>query len=81
MARRSVMRYVDWTLRVDYSGSEPIYEIECMTCGESSAPVEDPGPPQDWALRHAGKTAHTGFRGLNTTFFRAEHADECEPSP
>ncbi|MFC5718988.1 hypothetical protein ACFP1Z_02175 [Streptomyces gamaensis] len=81
MGRRVVMRFVDWVLRMDVSGTLPIFEMQCTTCGESSGAVEDPGPPQEWALQHAGKRAHTGFRGVNTTYFRAEHADECEPSP
>ncbi|WP_444972073.1 DUF7848 domain-containing protein [Streptomyces lunaelactis] len=69
MAR--VMRSAGWTLSIDLSGSGPIFEAECTSCGEASGPADDRAGPEIWCLRHAGRTGHTGFRGITTAFFRA----------
>ncbi|MGP3983915.1 DUF7848 domain-containing protein [Streptomyces sp. KR80] len=72
MAVRSVMWFADWSLRVDESGSGPVYEAECTTCGDQSSAADDREGPEVWCLGHAGRTGHTGFRGIITAFFRAE---------
>ncbi|WP_055470997.1 DUF7848 domain-containing protein [Streptomyces pathocidini] len=71
MAPKAVIRYADWSLSVDESGSGPIYETECTTCGRQSGAAESKDEPEDWCLRHAGLTGHTGFRATTTSFFRA----------
>ncbi|MEU8919039.1 hypothetical protein [Streptomyces nigrescens] len=70
-AARSVWRFADWALKVDTSGSGPIYVQECMSCGEDSGASEEAEGPDVWCLRHAGRTGHTWFRCVVTTFFRA----------
>ncbi|MGP3924515.1 DUF7848 domain-containing protein [Streptomyces sp. 8N616] len=72
MAARSVIRFADWSLSADLSGSGPIFESECTTCGESSGAADKKEGPETWCLRHAGSTGHTGFRGITTSFFRAQ---------
>lgn len=72
---KSVLRYEEWTLNIDFSGSGPIFEAECTTCGESSGPADDKDSPELWCLRHAGRTSHTGFRAVVTVFFRATPQD------
>lgn len=71
MATRSWMRFVRWSLGNDPDGSPPIYQMECTTCLESSEAAEEKNEPELWCLKHAGRTGHTGFRGVITSFFRA----------
>ncbi|MBD0745375.1 hypothetical protein BG418_27445 [Streptomyces sp. CBMA152] len=71
MRTRAVWRYADWVLRPDSSGSGPIYAAECTTCGDASDGAEDTAAPEIWSLRHAGRTGHTGFRNIITSFSRA----------
>ncbi|MFC4888371.1 hypothetical protein ACFPK5_24845 [Streptomyces beijiangensis] len=61
----------DWSLGVDLSGSGPIFEAECTTCAESSGAKDGTSSPEEWCLQHAGRTGHTGYRGMITSFFRA----------
>lgn len=78
---RSVIRHVPWTIAADTSegASPPLYEMQCTTCDESSGAAEDGGTPQQWALEHSGRTRHTGYRGIGTTFWRTSIANG--PSP
>lgn len=39
MAR--VTRFADWTLSLDLSGSGPIFEAECTSCGDSSGGADE----------------------------------------
>lgn len=75
MGARSVWRFADWVLQVDASGSGPIFEAECTTCGESSGAADSKDEPEVWSLRHAGRFGHTGFRAMTTSFFRATRAE------
>lgn len=75
MAARTVLRLVDWVLQPDASGSGPIFEAECTTCQESSEAADGKEQPEMWCLRHAGRSGHTGFRAVMTTFFRATRAE------
>ena len=75
MALRAVFRFMDWALQVDTSGSGPIYEAECTTCSESSGTADSKDEPEVWCLRHAGRSGHTGFRAVTTSFFRASCAE------
>ncbi|RFU85511.1 hypothetical protein DY218_17025 [Streptomyces triticagri] len=65
------MRFEPWRLEVDSTGSPPIHEAECTTCNAASGAADDKAEPELWCLRHAGRTGHSGFRGITTTFFRA----------
>ncbi|WP_406342819.1 hypothetical protein [Streptomyces sp. NBC_00648] len=58
-------------LSSDASGSGPIYVAECTTCGDASEGAEDTEAPEIWSLQHAGRTEHTGFRNIDTSFSRA----------
>ncbi|MET4924418.1 hypothetical protein P3L51_19010 [Streptomyces sp. PSRA5] len=71
MTTREVWRYANWALHTDTSGSGPIYVTECTSCGESSGAADDREGPETWCLKHAGRTGHTGFRSVITSFFRA----------
>ncbi|WP_442806716.1 DUF7848 domain-containing protein [Streptomyces sp. NBC_01750] len=75
MAERTGWRFVNWVLQLDTSGSGPIYETECTTCGESSEAADDKEAPELWCLQHAGRSGHTGFRALTTSFFRATQVE------
>ncbi|MGW2184703.1 DUF7848 domain-containing protein [Streptomyces sp. NPDC001719] len=76
MAARPVLRFADWRLRFDVTGSPPIFEMECTSCDTSSEASEAPAVPQEWAMKHAGRTGHTMFRAVNTSFFRATQVKE-----
>lgn len=75
MAARGVWRFADWVLQLDTTGSGPVFEAECITCGDSSDAANGKEDPEMWCLRHAGRTGHTGFRSCVTTFFRATRAE------
>ncbi|MBT2408038.1 hypothetical protein J7I97_24795 [Streptomyces sp. ISL-87] len=67
-----LIRTADWLLAADRSGSGPVFEAECTTCGDTSGAFDDDQDATEiWCLRHAGLTRHTGFRGITTSFLRA----------
>ncbi|MGW0564333.1 DUF7848 domain-containing protein [Streptomyces sp. NPDC003016] len=65
-----MLRFADWTLSLDGSGSKSIHEVECTTCHGAPKPGER-SILEEWCLRHAGRTRHTGSRAVTTAFFRA----------
>lgn len=71
MALTKIWRFADWVLKLETSHSVPMYEMECMSCDETSEVAEEAGGPQDWALKHAGRTHHKLFRAVHTCFFHA----------
>ncbi|WP_330317504.1 hypothetical protein [Streptomyces platensis] len=71
MAITQIWRFVDWVLKLETSDSVPMFEMECMSCEATSQAAEDPGGPQEWALKHAGRTHHKLFRAVHTCFFHA----------
>ncbi|MGW7573557.1 DUF7848 domain-containing protein [Streptomyces sp. NPDC054765] len=71
MALTKIWRFADWVLKLETSDSVPIFEMECMSCDATSEAAEEPGSPQDWALKHAGRTHHKLFRAVHTCFFHA----------
>ncbi|WP_236243964.1 hypothetical protein [Streptomyces sp. CC210A] len=77
MTARSVIREAEWVIGADRSEGappSPIRETECTTCQErSAAGCEQPGPDL-WAIRHAARTRHTGFREVVTPFLRVTPA-------
>ncbi|WP_151898239.1 MULTISPECIES: hypothetical protein [unclassified Streptomyces] len=77
MTVRSVIREAEWVIGADRSEGappSPIRETECTTCQErSAASCEQPGPDL-WAIRHAARTRHTGFREVVTAFPRVTPA-------
>lgn len=77
MSPRSVIRPAPWTIGVDTTpgASGPVHEIECTTCMERSDADEERTPPEDWALRHAGRnTGHRSYRAIITSFLRVTPA-------
>ncbi|GAA2956923.1 ATP-binding protein [Streptomyces enissocaesilis] len=76
----TVLRFVDWTLSLDVSGSEPIHEVECATCHEAPKPGGR-SALEEWCLRHAGRSRHTGFRAVTTSFFRATCHEALPEAP
>lgn len=81
---RTVMRYAEWTIGQDTSegASPPLYEVECTTCDAKSGVSESAGDAQDWALQHSGRNpSHTGFRGINTTFWRTTMGGDGDAGP
>jgi hypothetical protein len=64
MAARAVLHFVDWVLRLDASGSSPIFEAECTTCQESSVAADGKEQPEVWCLRHAGRSVRNSSRTL-----------------
>lgn len=68
---RARMRFGQWTLTRDSADGPLVHVAECTTCGEQSGDAETWGEPQLWCLRHAGRTAHTGFRATVVSLFRA----------
>lgn len=51
-----MIRHADGTLsRDDLSGSRPLFEAECTTCGESSEATDNKVGPEISRLRHVGR--------------------------
>jgi hypothetical protein len=71
-------RAVVWALVPDpeEGASPPIYELECTTCLDTSAADEDAEVTRGWALDHADRNGHLGFRGVHTSFWRVLPAVE-----
>ncbi|MEE4493597.1 DUF7848 domain-containing protein [Streptomyces sp. BE230] len=77
MAVRSVVRHEPWTISPDRTpgASGPVYEVECTTCMDRSDAEEQRTPPEDWALRHAGRNHdHRSYRAIITSFIRVTPA-------
>lgn len=67
---RSVMRYVDHTIRHAPEGGVT-YEAFCASGrDETSGPQDDQETAQDWCLRHTGRTGHALFRRVVTDHAR-----------
>lgn len=64
------MRFVSLRLARESESPDSIYSAECAACGEQSPGADGPDSPQDWSLRHAGRTGHTGFRLVITSHWR-----------
>ncbi|MFF4602600.1 hypothetical protein ACFY12_07575 [Streptomyces sp. NPDC001339] len=65
--------FAPWTIgpdRSDEDTTSPLRRIECTTCGEKSENgVEQVGPDM-WAISHAVRTSHRGFREVVTALLR-----------
>ncbi|WP_328667590.1 hypothetical protein OG905_11220 [Streptomyces sp. NBC_00322] len=71
---RSIIRSADWHLGPETAPEAPgiIFEATCTTCGEASGATNDDRLPAEiWALKHAGRTGHTGFAEDVRRFWRA----------
>ncbi|MEW5531944.1 MULTISPECIES: DUF7848 domain-containing protein [Streptomyces] len=68
---RAVLRYVGHTIR--HAQEDGVtYEAFCVAegCGAESGAHDEQEGPQDWALRHAGRTGHGLFRRAFTDHAR-----------
>ncbi|MFC5721800.1 hypothetical protein ACFP1Z_16635 [Streptomyces gamaensis] len=71
---RTVIRPMYWTLLPDREpDAEPtVFAMECVVCGETSAPGEEFVPAQEWTLRHAGRhPSHLTYREVVQRPWRA----------
>ncbi|MGV9656105.1 DUF7848 domain-containing protein [Streptomyces koyangensis] len=77
MSARTVMRFVDHTIRHAPEGGV-IYEAFCVSvgCGEDSGPKDEQNAAQDWALKHTGRTGHDLFRRVFTDHARVTRAGQ-----
>ncbi|AXE22915.1 hypothetical protein C0216_05130 [Streptomyces globosus] len=68
---RAVLRCVPHTIRHAPEGGVT-YEAFCVAegCGAESGAHDEQEGPQDWALRHAGRTGHDLFRRVFTDHAR-----------
>ncbi|HEY5833458.1 hypothetical protein [Streptomyces sp.] len=77
---RAVLRFATWTIGPDTAEgapTDPLYEMECTTCGVRSPASETSDDVQDWALGHSGRNlTHTGYRGIGTSFWRTSMVDD-----
>lgn len=74
-----VVQACGWALGADTSGSPQIFEVECTSCHDRCDPSndEDSAERDQWCLRHARETGHTGYREIWTGFLRVvAHAAE-----
>lgn len=69
---RSLIRAAPWTIGPDRTpgASGPIRLIQCDDCLERSEPDHGRMGPESWALAHAGRTRHTGYREVVTVPLR-----------
>lgn len=77
MSLRTVIKMADWTISPDPSegASPPIRQTECTSCCAASEPSIIQLDTDRWALQHAARTRHTGFRETTTAFLRVTCAE------
>ncbi|MFG3494296.1 hypothetical protein [Streptomyces sp. NPDC047928] len=72
-----MIRRAEWTIAPDRSPGAPqapLRETECTTCHDRSEPDTGQLGPDSWAMTHAARTGHTGFREVVTGFLRVTPA-------
>ncbi|OII69973.1 hypothetical protein BJP39_15380 [Streptomyces sp. CC77] len=71
------MREAEWVIGADRGEGaprSPVRETECATCHERSEAGDEQLGADLWAIRHAARTRHTGFREIVTAFLRVAPA-------
>ncbi len=80
MSRRSIIKSADWVLTVGGGEGAPgaIFSVECMTCHQASAPVDDDRvAAESWALKHTlMNPMHRLFKLLTESYWRTGPASE-----
>ncbi|MFE9525116.1 hypothetical protein [Streptomyces sp. NPDC006631] len=71
---KSLYRFVDYSIGLDPHAERDMEEMACTTCGDLSGCLPF-GETQDWAIQHAAKTGHTGFRQVTTNYHRVVRND------
>jgi hypothetical protein len=75
------MRYVTHSISRDPQAEVDMEEMFCTSCNEASGclPIAE---AQDWAMRHAGRTHHFGFRLQTTNYYLVtRHVDAPQQHP
>ncbi|MFF8408961.1 DUF7848 domain-containing protein [Streptomyces omiyaensis] len=58
----AVLGYMKWRIKPDPARQTPIRYVQCRNCEEKS-PIEGSQAECDlWAMDHAGRTGHRGYR-------------------
>lgn len=71
-------RFVNHSIFPEPSAERDMEEMECTSCPETSGCLPY-AECQTWALKHAGRTAHFGFRLLTTNYFRVVRHEDGPP--
>jgi hypothetical protein len=77
---KSVSRFVNHSIGLEPQAERDMEEMECTTCSESSGclPFDE---CQTWALKHAGRKSHFGFRLTTTNYYRVVRHEDGPPEP
>ncbi|AKA06871.1 hypothetical protein SAZ_34035 [Streptomyces noursei ZPM] len=69
----STYAFAPWAIGPDRSDEEtvsPLRQIECTTCREKSEADAQQFGSDTWAISHAARTGHLGFREVVTALLR-----------
>lgn len=74
-------RYAEWIIGADRGedAPPPVRHLECTTCRERSEACTSQLGPDAWALRHAARSGHRGFRETVTALLRVAPAPGSPP--
>jgi hypothetical protein len=75
---KSLYRFVNHSIGPEPAAEKDMEEMACTSCDETSGclPYEQ---CQEWALKHAGRTAHFGYRQTTTNYHRVVRHDDGPP--
>jgi hypothetical protein len=75
---KSVSRFVNHSIGPEPQAERDMEEMGCTTCDEVSGclPYDE---CQMWALKHAGRKAHFGFRLITTNYYRVVRHEDGPP--
>jgi hypothetical protein len=75
---KALYRFVDHSIGPEPTAEKDMEEMACTSCDETSGclPYDQ---CQEWALRHAGRTAHFGYRQTTTNYHRVVRHDDGPP--
>jgi hypothetical protein len=77
---KSVWKYVMHSIDLDPAAERDMEEMFCTSCPEQSGCVSL-DDARDWAMKHTGRTKHTGFRLQTTNYYRVTRHEEPLPNP
>lgn len=75
---RPVLRYVQHRI-TEHPDTHPDTDVafgaECLHCNWKAAPADDSSPVDTECLSHTGRSGHTGFRRIRTSFAMVVRAE------
>lgn len=74
MSVRAALRFVMHRI-TDHPDTAVTFEAECLHCGWKATPADDPAPVDVECMSHTGRSGHSGFRRIRTSFAMVVRAE------